>query len=184
MPIIECPNGHFYDNNKFGKCPICGLQQRTVETKNKYVFSSNEHKDFEALLTERYDEDQSSNEEMTISLNMKNNKSSLTTGWLVCVSGECIGKSFPIKTDRNFIGRDYDMDIVIPDKNVTRIKHCSIVYDNKNCEFYFVYGNGPVMVNNKFIETNVKLKENDLLNFGESEYIFIPYCKKGRTWND
>jgi hypothetical protein len=73
---------------------------------------------------------------------------------------------------------------VIPDKCVSRKNHCSIVYDSKTYEFYFVHGNSPVMINKKFIETSVKLEENDLLNFGESEYIFIPYCKKGREWND
>lgn len=184
MPITECSNGHYYDSNKFNKCPICDEVKSSVEVKNQYVFFSGGKTVSEELLTERYDENKAAKEELTVPIDIKKGKSIFTTGWLVCISGECIGKSFPIKMNRNFIGRDYDMDIVIPDKNISRIKHCSIVYDNKNCEFYFVHGNSPVMINNCFIKSSIKLEENDLLTFGESEYIFIPYCKKGRVWND
>lgn len=184
MPIIECSNGHYYDDNKFDKCPICGEADIFAQAKNKYFFLAGIEENAKEGLTERYDEDKTEEGNITISIDMKKGKNTLTTGWLVCVSGECKGRSFPIKTNRNFIGRDYDMDIVIPDKNVSRIKHCSIVYDNKKCEFYLVHGNNPTMVNNQFIEESIKLKENDLLSFGESEYVFIPYCKSGRSWND
>lgn len=184
MAIVKCSNDHYFDDNKFDHCPVCGDAVKLMSSSKKVVFSKELNYQGDEKVTERYDDNLAIDNELTVSKNRINSKNALTTGWLVCILGNNKGKSFSIKNGRNFVGRDFDMDIVIPDKDVSRLKHCSIVYDSKKQEFYFLHGNSPVMINDKFVKESIKLEENDVLTIGEARYIFIPYCKEGRHWDE
>ena len=181
VAIVTCASNHTFDDTQYHVCPFCGDR---VGASKKIVIVTSGKGDNTQQFTERFDEDNATEEELTISINMAEGKNSLTTGWLICTKGDNIGKSFPIKTGRCFIGRDYDMDIVIPDKDVTRINHASIVYDSKDDSFYAVHGANTVTVNGEVVKESKKLAEDDVIIIGKAEYVFIPYCKKGRNWNE
>ena len=184
MAIVRCANGHYFDEAKYNSCPICGDAISSVFTKKQIIISTEGDSGKPQQMTQRFSEDSATNEDVTISLDMSKGKNALTTGWLVCIKGNSKGKSFPIRTGRCFIGRDYGMDIVIPDREVSRINHASVVYDKKDNKFYFVHGTNPVMVNGEFIKDSIPLKEDDVLTIGNGEYVFIPFCKEGRNWNE
>ena len=106
------------------------------------------------------------------------------TGWIVCVKGTVKGKSYELHMNRNFVGRDKLMDISIPDDlQISRKNHLSITYDFKSQSFYAKSENGSLSVNGKSADHLVKLNENDVLSFGKSEYVFVPYCTVERNWD-
>jgi hypothetical protein len=107
------------------------------------------------------------------------------TAWIVCIDGTVKGKCFEVHMERNFIGRDKLMDISIPDDlQISRENHLSITYDNKNFKFFAKGEKGTLIVNDKAVDCAVEIHENDVLEFGTSKYVFIPYCTNERNWNE
>lgn len=108
-------------------------------------------------------------------------------GWLVGLTGEIAGKSFELKTGKNFIGRGNNMDVVIPgDKSVSRNKHAIILFEPKNKLFMvqpgesreLFYLNGNVVLNTE------KVQAYDEITIGNSELLFIPLCGEQFSWDE
>ena len=185
MAIIQCPNNHYYDDERNSSCPYCEdinlriLPKSFNEQLTSYIMPNND----EECLTEAYGEcvDEF---ERTISIFSDDSFNILTVGWIVCISKLAKGMSHVIHSGRNFAGRSSDMDIVlINDYKIRREKHFSIVYDPKSITFYVVAGEGYVYVNGKIVNSEIKIYDGDIIQAGESKYMFIPFCKKGREWN-
>ena len=60
----------------------------------------------------------------------------------------------------------------------------SIVYDPKTNNFSFVPGGGETHINNMVVNSVQQLCEDDVLEAGQTKYLFVPYCKEGRTWDE
>ena len=43
-------------------------------------------------------------------------------------------------------------------------------------------GNGQTYINGKAVNQECLLEDGDLISVGDSEYVFVPFCKKGRVW--
>ena len=188
MAITQCENGHYFDGAKDAVCPYCaklegqgfsedsGLrEQQTVFMQS--VFSVNEGQNTE-IYGEMVGED-----DKTISIFSDEAENWFTVGWLVCMGGPVKGKSYTLHSGRNHAGRSMEMDIVLSDDLLlSREKHFSIVYDPKTNRFYLVAGAGRTYHNEEYLTAENELFEGDRISAGESEYIFIPFCKEERTW--
>lgn len=187
MPIVQCENGHYYDNKRDGQCPYCAKLHVTPFSGNalgeqltSYIAADEENDN--AQLTEAYG-DFVSEAQKTISIFQYEEQNQLTVGWLVCISGVVKGKSYPIHAGRNFAGRSQEMDMVLSDDDELALeKHFSVVYDPKTIRFYLVAGSGQSYLNQQPISDECELKDGDEISAGQSRYIFVPFCKEGRIW--
>lgn len=108
-------------------------------------------------------------------------------GWLVCVKGVHFGESFCIGTGKNSIGRNSDNRIVVrADKTVSRVKHALIVYEPKKKQFYLQPGDssGLTYLNDEYITESKIMKAHDVVELGESKFVFIPLCGDNFSWED
>ena len=109
------------------------------------------------------------------------------TGWLVCVKGAYLGKSFPIKAGRNNIGRSMEMDIPLTKEvTISRVKHASVTYDPANCKFLIQPGEGRGLsyLNGEMLISHAYLNEYDKITLGKSMFVFIPLCGDKFNWDD
>ena len=75
------------------------------------------------------------------------------------------------------------MDIAfINEPTITREKHFSLVFEPNKAETFLKAENGAVYLNDKYMDSVNKLKENDIITAGELKFIFIPYCNGERKW--
>ena len=92
-------------------------------------------------------------------------------GWLVCIDGPRQGKDYKIKSGKNFIGRADDMDIqILGDNRISRRNHAILVYDPKKHE--------------AAVYTPVVLSVYDVIEMGESKFLFVPFCGDHFRWED
>lgn len=189
MAIIQCPNNHYYDDKRNHTCPYCEKMHATAvsaedlnEQMTSYIAPVPDDDD-DVQLTEGYGEAVGEYDK-TIGIFVDETHSQLTTGWLVCVGGPTKGKSYTLHSGRNFAGRSLDMDIVLSDDpSVVEDKHFAVVYDPKGVEFYLVCGEGHTYVNAEAVSEQVLLADNDEIQAGQSRFLFVPFCRKGREWN-
>lgn len=139
---------------------------------------------FENQLTERYLENVR-DDEKTVSLSIVSGNNRPVVGWLMCISGSQKGRALSVFSGRNFAGRAKNMDIrLTDDAYISRDNHFSIVYDPKTNNFSFVPGVGETHINNMVVNSVQQLCEDDVLEAGQTKYLFVPYCKEGRTWDE
>lgn len=68
------------------------------------------------------------------------------------------------------------MDIrLTDDAYISRDNHFSIVYDPKTNKFSFVPGGGETHINNMVVNSVQQLCEDDVLEAGQTKYLFVPY---------
>lgn len=188
MAIVQCSRNHYYDDERNTSCPYCEKFNNAIapesginEQLTSYVDPS--EYDDNAQLTEGYG-DSVYEYEKTIGVFWDETQNLLTTGWLVCVEGSQKGKNYTIHAGRNFAGRSLDMDIVLSDDNsIAREKHFSVVYEPKSIAFYLVCGEGNTYLNNEAVVSQKEMFDGDIIQAGNSKYLFVPFCKEGRDWN-
>ena len=110
-----------------------------------------------------------------------------TVGWLVCISGPEKGKDFRLHAgNNNSIGRSQSMDVCIrKDLTVSEEYQARIAYDARYNSFFFIPGEKSTninYVNRQTTLTQVQLKPYDCIEFGESQFLFVPFCCDRFTW--
>lgn len=108
-------------------------------------------------------------------------------GWLVCVKGFHFGECFSIFAGKNSIGRSTENRIVIADDNsISRVKHALIVYEPKKRNFYLQPGDssGLTYLNDDYITESHLLSSHDMIELGDSKFLFVPLCGEKFTWED
>lgn len=108
-------------------------------------------------------------------------------GWLVCIKGDAFGKSFTLKSGKNFIGRDRKMDVALTgDKSVSRQCHAIILYDPKSKMFLVQPGTSRELfyLNDKVVLGVEAVESNDVLSIGKTDLMFIPCCSPQFCWED
>lgn len=108
-------------------------------------------------------------------------------GWMIGTRGVCKYRDFRLHGERNYIGRNPDLDIVIPDKAVSREPAVQVVFDPRNSTFHLAscdrakinsYCNGELLLGPR------QLKDGDRIQLGESELMFKSLCGEGFRWED
>lgn len=108
-------------------------------------------------------------------------------GWLVCVQGIHMGRSFQLYTGNCSIGRDSTNKITIGgDQTISASKHAFIIYEPKKRSFFVKPGesSGLVYVNGDSIFETTPLQAKDFIELGNSKFIFIPLCDEGFSWEE
>ena len=169
MSIIKCKNGHFFDKRKYEECPFC---------KNRCTDISRMEETIWVNQIEQVDND------VTVGIYSDFKGNDFVTGWIVCVEGPDKGRDYRLHSGYNRIGRNMSLDInPVNDLKVSNACHCSIVYESRKNQFYFVPESGNISyLNNKLEETVQILKSGDCLQLGSSEFEFIAFCRGERKW--
>ncbi len=160
--LIRCQNGHMFSSRRYGTvCPYCNIETATRE---KQETGKTEIEVEEALFLQ---------EENPV------------CGWLVCVEGPRRGKDYKVMAGKNFVGRADDMDIqILGDNKISRRNHCVIVYDTKQNKTVILPGdsNGIVYLDKDAVYVPTDLKAYDVIEMGESKFLFIPFCGEHFRW--
>lgn len=107
-------------------------------------------------------------------------------GWLVCIEGPDRGKDFRIHAERNFIGRNASMHIVLTDETVSRDKHAILTYNPKKSNFRLQAGESSrmVYVNDEDVDAAVDLNPYDTIELGRTKLKFVPFCGSDFMWKE
>ena len=175
MGIRRCENGHYYDDEKFFRCPYCGIN---IDLEDE--IDSDQDKTV-AIADINYSED---DDDRTIMAEGKEEKRYFVTGWLVCVDGAEKGRDYRLHMGFNRIGRSYQMDICLEDDPaITRDNHCSVIYDDKNGQFLVkpsvgtvTYLNGNILLSAEIIKTG------DRIRVGQSTLELVAFCNGEKKW--
>ena len=96
-----------------------------------------------------------------------------------------MGKDYKLRAGKNFVGRADDMDVqILGDNKISRRNHCIIVYEEKQGKFMILPGdsNGIVYLGEDAVYSPTPLSEYDVIEMGESKFLFIPFCGDHFKW--
>lgn len=213
MKVTRCAKGHFYDGEKFAVCPYCNEPGETVttaanptgmpnipipypptdvpdpKTDNDDGVTMTYEDGIEKEVTQSYDWGKQGNVQNTTPAVLGDNFSQVArfepvVGWLVCVEGKERGRDYRLLAGRNYIGRSVDMDVSIPDdQQLSREKHCSIIYDPRSFRFVLLPGDSTLtMVNGAAQNAPCDINDGDIISCGSTKLCLIRFCKEGRDW--
>lgn len=189
MAMKRCTNGHFYDSSKHHQCPYCsGVNTNVSRTVEIFNSKKTAQRDIDATVELRPNNAGSSfnsDNGKTVSVIMKKKGIDPTVGWVVIVEGANKGDDFSIHSERNYIGRDQSMDIVLSgDMSVSSYNHASISYSPKNNTFKLLPGDGRgiVYLNSEEVYAPAELKKGDIIELGETKLMFVPFCDNTFQW--
>ena len=107
-------------------------------------------------------------------------------GWLVCVNGPEKGNDYRLKAKINTIGRGEGNDVCINgDKTISSHAHAKLAYDARRNQYTFLPGEGSNInyLNNEAVYTPMPLHAYDVVDLGESSFLFIPLCDERFRWD-
>lgn len=200
MNLTKCGNGHFYDGDAYAACPHCGgaVENKTVSYEAGMTQGLSATIDLESLQQDhaggsedggyRY-ADLDDSKTISIYQNNKMETPSMapTVGWLVCTKGRFYGQDFRLKSGRNFIGRNAEMDVCLAGENtVSRERHATIIHEPRQNIFIAQPGDSRELfyVNDNVVLSPVQLKKNDVLQLGEVRLMLIPCCDSAFNWKE
>ena len=194
MTLVRCENGHYFNDEESKKCPYCNgkmgptitlgadpqINQDAAEFGKTLPlgtpYEKNEVGDFKS--TQPPKEDYGGTR---IKDGIANSEIRPVRGWLVVIKGKKMGADFRIHAGENTIGRSssnsihFDFDMKVASENA-----CSIAYDERHNKFYMTKGKSIniVYVNNEPLKESVYIKDNDIIEIGETVFIFRSLCNE------
>lgn len=211
MNLIQCNNGHFYDEERFSCCPFCNktasgyLTSDANVTKmeltsdatdsgfdwgggsgNKQTKDGSTHNEIGETLSSVVSQVQQEDDDEKTTY-FENEAGKPVVGWLVCIEGAHFGNDFKLRLGGNFIGRSAEMDVAISgDSSVSRKKHAVVIYEPKNNMFIIQPGEskGLTYLNDQVILSPTEMKSNDIIQIGNTKLMFIPCCTDKFTWDN
>lgn len=210
LTLGRCPNGHFYDGDKYGECcPYCITSTVVTKSDSDVVFKSKEVVEPELLNEpdpvvepERIDnlveEPVVVPEPVVASATVEEKPAAakevsvtkpkeLVVGWLMCTKGMYKGESFSLKQGRNYIGRSADMDICLAeDSSVAERNQATVIYEPRQRQFIVVPGDVHELcyLQNELVLSNTVMNEHDVLDVGDTSLMLIPCCGEHFTWDE
>lgn len=190
MAIVQCPYGHFYDDEKYSFCPSCGRQKGTRrqfdDEKTVSLDSMNRQEEKTVYLTQETEKRLSIkgywDAEKTVALS-ETEEPLFLAGWLVCIKGPAKGNDYRLYPGFNRVGRGLDLDVCLQDPMVSLNVHCSVVYEPKSRRFFLVPGKGTaVYIEETLVQKAVELQEGSKICLGGSILELIPFCKGEHVW--
>lgn len=196
MALTECANGHLYDSNQYASCPYCSGNMNRVEFSpapdsgiGRTVGVPGGQAEVGATVAPASYQArrQGADTGKTVAVLHKSFSREPVAGWLVCVEGAEKGKDYRIAAKNNSIGRNETMDICIKgDQTVSRENHARISYDGKHNKFYLIPADSTnnIYINDEPIFVPTCLTKGDIIELGESKFVFVPFCDDTFTWQD
>ena len=106
--------------------------------------------------------------------------------WLVCIKGPDRGKDYRVFGRINVIGRSSENDVVLDkERTVSQRNHAKLAYDPKHNNFQMIPGDGHNVcyLNDEALYVPRLLHAYDVLEFGETQLMFIPFCGDRFSWD-
>ena len=91
--------------------------------------------------------------------------------WLIGLTGNCRGESFPVRMGRNVLGRDRRSDIVVNDGFMST-EHCQINCSPQGFTLVDAGSTNGCYVNDRKITQKHDLVDNDLVTLGKTNFKF------------
>lgn len=208
MAYIECGNGHLYDPSLNASCPYCSGNSvridfaaesseigRTAPVSGGYgtapvsevgsTVAPSSYSARKVAAENKAVKDDDAGK--TVAVFKKKMNLEPVVGWIVCVQGPEKGKDFRILAKNNTIGRDEKMDICIKgDTTVSRENHARLAYDAKHNAFHLIPADGAntVYLNDEPVYVPAKLNDHDMIEIGESKFLFVPFCDSRFVWQE
>lgn len=181
--LTTCKKGHHYYADQYSECPNCKKEQTGKTVSHTTGGESQVKMKYNERNAKQYDFD---DDDVTVSCVKKKLGFAPIVGWLVCIDGECKGKDYPIRGERNYVGRDRSMDICIMDETVSRNNHASVNFDDRVGKYYYSLGMGRTIdhINDNPVFGTVELKKNDIIEIGSTKMLFVPLCGDKFKWED
>lgn len=211
MAFTECANGHIYDSDQYVSCPYCnGVGNRIEFGVNadsgigktapiggfgpsggvSVVGGQSDRSEIGATVAPqsyRKAGEEKEDTGKTVGVFQRSMNMEPVVGWLVCIEGPEKGKDFRILAKNNTIGRGEKMDICIKgDTTISRENHARLAYDDKHNSFHLIPAESTnnIYLNEEPIFIPTKLEAYNLIEFGESKFLFVPFCNEKFTWKD
>lgn len=213
MALTECAKGHLYNSDQYAACPYCNNMGKRIDFErhkteapeyyqnevekpraNKTVAPEYYRSGMESpkvsktVAPEAYrNETERARKNVTVGTLEKVMYIEPVVGWIVCIEGAEKGRDFQIKARNNTIGRNEDMDICIrEDPTISRKNHARLSYDLKHNDFYIIPAENTnnIYLNDQPVYTPTRLSSYDLLELGESKFLFVPFCNEKFQWED
>lgn len=194
--MIQCNDGHFYDEGKYSTCPYCAVGSEMAMGSSAKTVALNRNP--EALPA-------SADANKTVPLRpgappptapaaspktvrlVRPSAAQIdpVVGWLVAVDGPECGQDFRLHAEKNFVGRDNTMDVALcRDEAVSRQKHATVVFEPQKQQFWLLPGDesGLVYLNGEVTYTAVKLNPRDTIQLGTSKLVLVPFVDDSFRW--
>ncbi len=211
MAFTECANGHLYDSEQYAICPYCndggnridfggaGVSDvgKTAPVGGGFGPSGGASAGGSVGMAEigatvapqsyRKAMEEKEDTGKTVGVFQKKMKIEPVVGWLVCIEGPDKGKDFRIWAKNNTIGRSEKMDICIKgDTTISRENHARLAYDAKHNNFHLIPAESTnnIYLNEEPIYIPTKLGEYDVIEFGDSKFVFVPFCNEKFSWGN
>ena len=194
--LVKCPNGHYYDSEKYASCPFCEEMDGNAANEMTAPMPGLFDEDLSTTIPDTMMESSPSvtvgDDDFDKTIGMAvyggasdGGKTTPVVGWLVCTDGSEFGKGFALKAGRNFIGRSDENDVVIKgDQAISRKEHAVVVYDPKAGKFHVQPGSSSELfyVNGEVVLQVVEINDRDRISLGETELLFVPLCDERFSW--
>lgn len=211
MATERCPVGHYYDESRYSSCPACGVPGiEIVPTRPGATVGGLEDDgartepvatgDRDAVMAPPAGDAAGSpgrtrhietpprrlDEAKTVGLVRRQLGIDPVVGWLVCIAGPDRGRDFRLRSERNFLGRDEDMDVRLNDPTVSRSKHAIVSFNPVKASFRVIPGDshGLVYLNDEEVDHPQPLSAGDILVLGDSRLMFVPFCGENFSWTE
>lgn len=203
--VVKCARGHFYDRDVFIKCPHCERKTEEWDT-----LGTEYRKEVSRYAREYLNENRGSSLERTqkeaekpyvLETGMKTVKGAkddgktigfaaghqsnyFVTGWLVCVKGPDTGHVFNLYYGYNTVGYSRENEIcLLEDVTIGRKTHCTIVYEDRNNQFYLIPEKDcDTCLNGTEQKEPAELHSGDSIHIGVSDFEFVAFCRDNRKW--
>lgn len=207
MAVIKCEScNKYYNDSVFDSCPypptdgsesetfdfgetteMTNLEDTTLVTQETSDLGKLASMDNEYTSGIDSDLEDDPDDQVTVAMVKKDSGLDPVCGWFVCTEGEDKGRDYRIKTERNFIGRGTNMDIMINgDDSISRENHASITFNPRNLKFTVATGEGRglIYLNGEVIETSTEVSSYDELEIGDTKLVFIPFITESFEWKE
>ncbi|GAC1433920.1 MAG: hypothetical protein NVSMB68_06460 [Thermoanaerobaculia bacterium] len=106
-------------------------------------------------------------------------------GWLIGLTGDSRGESYPVRMGRNVLGRDRRSDIIVDDDQASS-HHADLVFRPEERRFILMDHNSTngTHVNETEIEPRRDLMGKDVIRIGSQKFLFMPLIDDGFYWDD
>jgi FHA domain len=196
MAMVQCQDGHLYDDRKHTHCPHCpvpGLRDVTIPGTQAAPMSRPGIPETEAAPRSRGaappirgsavrgggNADRGGGASgVTVGIFQKHTGMDPVVGWLVCIRGANKGRDYRLHSDLNKLGRAPNMDVCIEgDEAISRENHCQIAFSPRSKTFNIIPGDGRNLsyLNDQDVLSAMRLKAYDRIDLGDSSFIFIPF---------
>lgn len=205
--IIQCPQGHYYDANKYADCPYCNADNvgnTFAPAADSFAAAGNfaptvapDQHFGGGSFTPTIDPFSAGNAPAAANDRMGKTQfvdastpagtPAPVVGWLVAVEGPCRGTDYRIHTGYNYIGRERGDIRIQGDATISAEKDANVTYVPQTKRFYIAHelGKNVLLVNDMpVIGGSTELHDYDRITIGTTQLLFISLCGEKFSWSD